>query len=104
MIHSYPLDLTAALALKKQEYTCSTNFADDQLVPVPAGYNTCPIPSYIPAGYKCSTQCGRDLLESYGVQYSTEWIIYNFLCLLAFAVGLFIIGYVGTKYVRHISR
>jgi hypothetical protein len=100
----YPLQFVAALALRDQNYTCSPNFADGQLMPVPAGYSTCAIPNNLPAGYKCQVQCGKDILETFGVFYNDAWIVYNFLCLLGFALGLFVIGYLGTKFVQHVNR
>ena len=90
--------------LRDQNYTCSTNFADGELMPIPADYNTCAIPNNMPPGYKCQIQCGKDMLIQFGVYYSDRWIVYDFLCLLGFAGGLYVIGLVATRLVQHVSR
>src|ERR1700681_3520572 len=102
----YGLAFMASREAVDEVYTCST----DQLVPVdPATYNqwwqcSPEVIQYTSSGpMKCELACGKELLNYFGVKYSTNWQIGYFGILHAFFAFFLISGYLCIKYINHVK-
>jgi hypothetical protein len=58
----------------------------------------------LPPGYKCNIQCGKDVLELYGVDWSDLWIGYSMLIVLSHWIGYFILSYAALKWINHVKK
>jgi hypothetical protein len=101
---TWGLRFIAALAVRDQVYNCSPNPADLELTAIPAGYTLCPIQPGLPPGLKCFIQCGKDLLNSSGVEYDDKWIGFSIMILWCFFIACFTAGYLATRYINHVKR
>jgi len=102
---TWALRFIAPLAIRDQVYVCSPNPDDLQLTSYdPATYDLCPVQPGLPPGLKCYIQCGKDLLDLYGVEYTDKWIGLSVLIMWSFFIVYFTIGLLAIKYIQHIKR
>lgn len=120
----WALEFLVANEVRNSDFTCSRERGDWVLAP--ATYDTCQdpqsvttisaAPNLIPFNaapsslvdpntiLKCPFACGRDLMESYGVDYSDADMARSLGLVAVFACAFGIAGFITLKYVNHIRR
>jgi hypothetical protein len=90
-------------------FTCE----DDQVQPVPPNYvcttyqeHTCPpnTTKGVNGLCKCQFGCGEELMDAMGIGYSVSDRATDLGITFVFAVGFFILAYLGLRYINHVKR